>query len=155
MEFTSQDITTIVVGGTFVFFTILGGLVFSFHLKREDRRKAREAGSSRRESMKTTPQPKVIKKTGFRPYMAKINIESDELQTSSTDLGDSSDRSENTEKNSEDELYNSHKLKRTKEREARRQKRLNTLQEPEKSNQSSLVFLFILIRHFTLNSQSM
>ena len=84
--------------------------------------------------MKTTPQPKVIKKTGFRPYMAKINIESDELQTSSTDLGDSSDRSENTEKNSEDELYNSHKLKRTKEREARRQKRLNTLQEPGKPN---------------------
>ena len=27
-----------------------------------------------------------------RPYLAKIQIESDELQTSSTDLGDSSDR---------------------------------------------------------------
>lgn len=132
MEFTGQDITTIVVGGAFVFFTILGGLVFSFHLKREDRRKARESGNSRRESMKQAAQPKVIKKTGFRPYMAKINIESDELQTSSTDLGDSSDRSENTEnseKNSGDELYNSHKLKRTKEREARRQKRLDMLQE--------------------------
>ena len=89
MEFTKQDITTIIVGGTFVFFTILGGLVFSFHLKREDRRKARES-ASRRESMKQgTAPPKIIKKTGFRPYMAKINIESDELQTSSTDLGDS------------------------------------------------------------------
>jgi len=135
MKFTGQDITTIVVGGAFVFLTILGGLVFSFHLKREDRRKARASGSSRRESMKQSTgnsgQPKMIKKTGFRPYMAKINIESDLVQTSSTDLGDSSDRSENTEnseKNSGDELYNSHKLNRTKEREARRQKRLDMLQ---------------------------
>ena len=96
LDFTQQDITTICVGGTFVFCIILGGLIFSFHLKREERRKReleneantdaeRHFGQSRK-----APIPR--SQMHPRPYLAKIQIESDELQTSSTDLGDSSDR---------------------------------------------------------------
>ena len=94
----------------------------------------REAGNSRRESLKVRSKAAGGgKKAGFRPYMAKVTIEStDELQTSSTDLGDTTDRSNDNVNDDLAELAKSHlrqKSKSTKEREARRQKRLDMLQE--------------------------
>ena len=93
LDFTQQDITTICVGGTFVFCIILGGLVFSFHLKREERRKRElENGDEAEHHFGGRKAPIPRSQIHPRPYLAKIQIESDELQTSSTDLGDSTDR---------------------------------------------------------------
>ena len=86
-----------------MFCIILGGLIFSFHLKREERRKRElenaDGGSAdggnadaERHFGQSRKAPIPRSQMHPRPYLAKIQIESDELQTSSTDLGDSSDR---------------------------------------------------------------
>lgn len=122
LSFSNEEITNIAIGGAFVFITILGGLLFSFHLRREEQRK-NEAEELEKEGH---PRPR-----GYRGYMSKIEITTnDEAQTSSTDLGDSTDRSSNSESNPATDTPimkkpRAEKAKTTKESRDQRRKRAN------------------------------
>ncbi|CAG5095293.1 Oidioi.mRNA.OKI2018_I69.XSR.g14120.t1.cds [Oikopleura dioica] len=85
-SWTKEDSLRLAVVGSLVFLVILGGLLFHFNMKKEEQMATNGEGP-----MKGHPRP-----TGYRAYLEKVKITPND-QTSSTDAGESTDRSSNTE----------------------------------------------------------